>query len=151
MAGALRDFMETCVKANDLYDDKGVISVIIYPDTSETERSIGFYQSLDDNFKNQTSAPNYYAHFFNKVVLIYDFNKLQIRWTEIDKELLLDEVGDRVFISQTRRKRWVEKYNSDGSLKSRYHQGIIKAGGSPFSITIRINKKTGKVTKYKSV
>ena len=88
-------------------------------------------------------------------MLIYERDEnLRITKNEVPPEqleALLTEVGDRVFVEQKRRGRWVETYNRDGSLKYRRFQQGVSMGGSPTSITLLINKKTGEVRKLKSV
>lgn len=150
---AIGEFMINCSKANEMYKDMGVFEMYIYPDSGKEEKEIELVARLDDRFKD--NPPQKYAHLWGRVILIYEYepsNELpQNILTNQQLDVLLDEVGDRVFVAQKRFGRWVEKYNADGSLKSRSHQKLVRMGGSPFEITLLINKKTGKVRKLKPV
>ncbi|MCP1383150.1 hypothetical protein [Runella salmonicolor] len=150
---AIGEFIINCNKVNQMYKDMGVIYIGINPDSGKAEKRISLWAGLTDSFKE--NPPQHYAHLFGKIILIHQFNeKSAMIKNEVPPEqleALLNEVGDRVFIKQQRRGRWVETYNADGSLKKRSFQQIISGGGSPTSITLLINKKTGEVRKLKSV
>lgn len=150
---AIGDFIINCAKFNEMYKDMGVIYMGVYPDSGQTEKKIELAARLDDGFKE--NPPQHYAHLWGKIVLIYEHDEnRRIIKNEIPPEqleALLNDVGDRVFVEQTRRGRWVETYNADGSLKRRSFQKIIKMGGSPLNIILLINKKTGEIRKLKSV
>lgn len=129
-----------------------MIEVNIHP-FIEGEKRIVLAQVLDDHFKND--PPNQFAHFMGKIVLIYEYDENNrpihnpVSPEQID--FLLDEVGDRVFIAQTKVGRWVERYKPDGSIESRNLVRLTRGGGSPFSIAYVIDEKTGQVKKLKSV
>jgi hypothetical protein len=131
----------------------GVIHMRVYPDSGKTEKRISLGMNSIDSFKD--NPPRQYAHLWGKIVLIYEYDQnnriIKNNIPPEQLEALLNEVGDRVFVEQKRRGRWVETYNADGSLKRRSFQQGISAGGSPCSITLLINKKTGEVRKLKSV
>lgn len=150
---ALGEFIINCAKFNEMYKDMGVIHMGVYPDSGQTEKKITLWADLTDSFKD--NPPQHYAHLWGKIVLIYEHDEnRRIIKNEIPSEqleALLNDVGDRVFVKQTRRGRWVETYNADGSLKRRSFQQIIKMGGSPLNIFLLINKKTGEIRKLKSV
>ncbi|MEZ4902244.1 MAG: hypothetical protein R2822_11040 [Spirosomataceae bacterium] len=151
---AIGEFMISCSKANNMYKDMGgVFEMYIYPDSGKEEKRIELVARLEDRFKD--NPPRKYAYLWGKIILVYEYdsnNKLpQNNLTKEQLNTLLDEVGDRVFVAQNRFGRWVEKYNEDGSLKSRSFQRQVRMGGSPFNITLLINKKTGEVKKLKSV
>ena len=152
MAGFLREFIGDCIEADPMYRDKGVVEVRLRP-SEEGKKRVELYQRLDDTFKN--NPPTKYAHFMSKVILFYEFDAIG---SPIENPLspekinfLLEEVGDRVFIAQTKKDRWVEHYEADGTLKSRNRVRIISAGGSPFAIVFVIDEKTGEVKKLKTV
>lgn len=150
---AIGEFIINCAKFNEMYKDMGVIHMGVYPDSGQTEKRIELAARLDDGFKE--NPPQHYAHLWGKIVLIYEHDEnRRIIKNEIPPEqleALLNDVGDRVFVKQTRRGRWVETYNADGSLKRRSFQKIISMGGSPLNIILLINKKTGEIRKLKSV
>ncbi len=152
MASFLREFIGDCIEADPMYQEKGVIEARVHPYV-EGRKRISLYQRLDDSFKY--NPPGKYAHFMGKVILFYEFNEAydyienQLPPEKID--FLLEEVGDRVFIAQTKKGRWVERYEADGTLISRNHVRMISAGGSPFSIVYVIDKATGQVQKLKTV
>ncbi|MCP1383146.1 hypothetical protein [Runella salmonicolor] len=150
---AIGEFIINCKKANEMYKDMGVYEMHVYPDSGKEEKRIELVARLTDSFKD--NPPQQYAHLWGKVILIYQRDaKGKIIKNEIPPEqleALLNEVGDRVFVEQKRRGRWVETYHRDGSLKRRNYQIGISMGGSPFEITLIINKKTGEVKKLKSV
>jgi hypothetical protein len=150
---AIGEFIINCNKVNEIYKDMGVIHMGVHPDSGKEEKRINLWIDLTDSFKD--NPPQQYAHLWGKVILIYQRDaKGKIIKNEIPPEqleALLNEVGDRVFVEQKRRGRWVETYHRDGSLKKRNFQKIISGGGSPTSITLLINKKTGEVRKLKSV
>ncbi|MCP1383149.1 hypothetical protein [Runella salmonicolor] len=150
---AIGEFIINCNKANEMYKSMGVIHMGINPDSGKAEKRISLWASLTDSFKE--NPPQHYAHLFGKIILIHQFNeKSAMIKNEVPPEqleALLNEVGDRVFIKQQRRGRWVETYHRDGSLKRRNYQIGISMGGGPTSITLLIDKKTGEVRKLKSV
>jgi hypothetical protein len=150
---AIGELIINCNKANEMYKNMGVIHMAIFPDSGKAEKKISLGLSLTDSFKD--NPPRHYAHLWGKIVLIYECDEnLRITKNKVPPEqleALLTDVGDRVFVEQKRRGRWVETYNADGSLKKRSFQKIISGGGSPTSITLLINKKTGEVRKLKSV
>ncbi|RDB05296.1 hypothetical protein DVG78_13925 [Runella aurantiaca] len=146
---AIGEFIINCNKVNEIYKDMGVIHMGVHPDSGKEEKRINLWIDLTDSFKD--NPPQQYAHLWGKVILIYQRDaKGKIIKNEIPPEqleALLNEVGDRVFVEQ----RWVETYHRDGSLKRRNYQIGISMGGSPTSIVLLINKKTGEVRKLKSV
>jgi hypothetical protein len=148
----IREFQEDCIKIDPKYRFQGVIKVFIHPFIAG-EKQIVLTQLLDDSFKND--PPNKFAHFMGKIILIYEYdeNDTPIRSSvpPVQIDFLLDEVGDRVCIAQTKVGRWVETYEPDGSIKSRNLVRILSGGGSPFDVVFVINEKTGKVKKLKTV
>ncbi|MFN8348105.1 MAG: hypothetical protein U0X91_24100 [Spirosomataceae bacterium] len=150
---AIGEFVINCAKFNEIYKAMGVIHMGVHPDSGTTERRINLWADLTDSFKD--NPPQQYAHLWGKIVLIHQYDsKRRMIKNEISKEQLnslLDEVGDRVFVEQKRRGRWVETYHTDGSLKRRSFQQDISMGGSPLSIVLLINKTTGEIRKLKSV
>lgn len=148
----IEEFQQDCIEIDDTYKDQGVIEVNIHP-FIEGEKRIVLAQVLDDRFKN--APPTQFAHFMGKIVLIYEYdeNDMLIRNSVSPEQIdfLLDEVGDRVFIAQTKVGRWVERYKPDGSIESRNLVRIMRGGGSPFSIVYVIDEKTGQVKKLKTV
>jgi hypothetical protein len=152
MADFLREFIGDCIEADPMYRYKGVIEARVHP-FIEGKKQISLYQRLDDGFKNY--PPGKYAHFMDKVILFYEFNEaddyIQNQLPPEKIDLLLEEVGDRVFIAQTKKGRWVEHYEADSTLKSRNLVRILSAGGSPFDIVFVIDEKTGQVKKLKTV
>ncbi|MDF7821405.1 hypothetical protein P1X15_27525 [Runella sp. MFBS21] len=150
---AIGELIITCNKANDIYKDMGVIHMDIYPDSGKTEKRINLWTNLTDSFKD--NPPRQYAHLWGKIVLIYEHDEnIRTPKNEVPSEqleALLNDVGDRVFVEQKRKGRWVETYNADGSLKKRSFQKIISGGSSPCSIILLIDKKTGEIRKLKSV
>jgi hypothetical protein len=152
IAGFLREFIGDCIKADPMYRDKGVIEARVHP-FFEGKKRISLYQRLDDGFKDY--PPRKYAHFMDKVILFHEYDEadsyIENHLPPEKIEFLLEEVGDRVFIAQTRKDRWVEQYEADGTLKSRGKVRIMSAGGSPFSIVFMIDEKTGKVEKLKTL
>ncbi|GAB2767555.1 hypothetical protein GCM10027275_07450 [Rhabdobacter roseus] len=151
IAKELKKFLKHCTKTDAQYGHRGVVMLTLRPDTDDEYRFVSLYQRLDDSFKNRL-PPHYYAHFQEKVILIYDQNKPIYPWTEEQKNFLLDEIGNRVYVAQTKPAGWIETYHPDGSLKARYQKvNMLTFGGSPFDITLKINKKTKKVTYLYSV
>lgn len=150
---AIGELIINCDKAHEMPKGMGVIHMGIYPDSGKIEKKISLWMNLTDSFKD--NPPRRYAHLWDKIVLLYEYDqKNQIIRNNIPSEqleALLNEVGDRVFVEQKRRGRWVETYHLDGSLKRRRSQQGIAAGGSPCSIILLINKKTGEIKKLKSV
>jgi len=141
---AIGEFIINCKKANEMYKDMGIYEMHVYPDSGKDEKRIELVARLDDGFKE--NPPQHYAHLWDKIILIYEHDKnRRINKNEISPEqleTLLNDVGDWVFVKQTRRGRWVETYNADGSLKKRSFRKIISMGGSPFENILLINKKT---------
>ncbi|MPR33747.1 hypothetical protein [Salmonirosea aquatica] len=152
LGGFLKEFQQDCIELDYTYKFQGVIEVHIHPFIGG-EKLIILAQVLDDHFKND--PPNQFAHFMGKIILIYEFDEndmpIHNRVSPEQIDFLLDEVGDRVFIAQTKVGRWVERYKPDGSIESRNLVRLTRGGGSPFSIVYVIDEKTGKIKKLKTV
>lgn len=152
----LDEFIAQCKIHNPLYEEHnggmGVFKLCIYPDdSSEVEKRYELSASLTDSFKE--NPPQKYAYFRERVILIYEMTGKRYQINPLPKaqlDSLLDEVGDRVYITQTRKGRWVERYYPDGSLRDRNKHQELRFGYSPFDIAILVNKKTGAVRKLKS-
>ncbi|GAB2767549.1 hypothetical protein GCM10027275_07440 [Rhabdobacter roseus] len=146
VAKELRTFLIDCYKANPTYGEKGVVYLIYHSNSSDSLVTIQLYQALDDRYKYFAYPPASYAHFLEKVILIYHGFYNSSDWTEEQRTFLLEEIGSRVQTTQSRDAGWVETYRRNGSLKARYQKVIPPPDDTPFNRFIQINTRTGQVT-----